>query len=118
MITAVFNPPNCLAIIEDISGGEPPVAMGSALIVSTRSCIAVTCGYDFDVEFILGDVEEVNPGGHFDFRGTIATPNLVLVIRTVALETILQGPVSRVDTTVQVWVRETDDAQKVVVGVE
>lgn len=112
-------PANSLILIADLDGGEIPASMSGSSVASTDSCIAVGCRSDVDgdTEFTLGQIPDVDPGHPPVFQGQLRTPNLKVVFRTVAGQTILETPVARRETTVRVWTNDPSEPDQVIVGV-
>jgi hypothetical protein len=113
--SAKLAPPYSVILIEDSGGGEIPSSIKmttGSLIASTDSCIAVGCRsyVDGDTEFTLGQTHDVDPGDHpileAIFQGKLKTPNLKIVLRSVAGRTILEASVPQQETVVRVWVND------------
>jgi hypothetical protein len=115
-----FAAPYCLALIEDVSGGERPPFTNETLVVSTGSCITMgcQCGAEGETEFRLGARLEVDPGSPPIFQGRLKTPSRKVAIRSVVDDLILEMPVAQSETTISIWVNHPTVPDQVIVGVE
>jgi hypothetical protein len=59
-------PPNSLVFISDPDGGQAPIPVRGARILSTPSCISVgcQCEIDGDTQIKIGGAAELDPGGN------------------------------------------------------
>lgn len=114
-----INPVNSLLFLSDVNLGTPPTPVRGPLILSTPSCISFACYPEVDgpTEVILGDAEEVNPGGQPVFEGDLETPNRVIVVSTVTLETVLEQSVPGTRTHIRIWYSHPRWPEKVTIGV-
>lgn len=113
-------PSNSIVFVSDSSGGEPPVPVWGAMILSTPSCISVGCfpEVDGETEILLGPVLEVDPGDLPAFSGTLETPNHAVAVTTVEGHAILTIPVQRAKTGVRIWLSHPRWPERVTIGVE
>jgi hypothetical protein len=119
-ISRKFAPPNHIVVIADPSGYDLPSGLSGSLITSTDSCIIVCClmSQDGDTEFTLGKAHEVDPGDPPKFHGKLRTPNHLIRIQSVELETILESRVSERETTVRIWTNDIREPDQVIIGIE
>lgn len=114
-----INPVNSLLFISDLDGGSPPTPVRGPMIPSTSSCISFRCNLEPDgpTEVILGEVAEVDPGGKPAFEDDLETPNRVLIVSTVELETVLDLNVPGSRTHVRIWLSHPQWPERVTIGV-
>jgi hypothetical protein len=113
-------PPNSLVFVSDPDGGEPPVPVRDAMILSSPSCISVACypEVDGETEITLGSMAEVDPGDFPSFTGTLETPNRAVVVSTVEQDTLLEARVPGTRTAVRVWLNHPRWPDKVTIGLD
>ena len=118
--TTRVAPPNSLVFISDADGGQPPIPVRGAMILSSPSCVSVGCFPEIDgeTEITLGPIGEVSLDGLPDFIGTIETPNRTLVVSTVEGERILGTRVPASNTHVRIWLSHPRWPAKVTIGFE
>jgi hypothetical protein len=101
-------------------GGEPPVPVRGAMVLSTPSCVSIGCCPEIDgeTEIRLGPIDEVGLDRLPDFSGTIETPNRILVISTVERDSVLEATVPKPNTRLLIWLSHPRWPDKVIVGFE
>lgn len=114
------SPPNSLVFISDPDGGQAPIPVRGAMILSSPSCVSVGCFPEIDgeTEITLGPTSEVGLDGLPDFIGTIETPNRALVVSTVEGDRILGASVPTFHTRVRIWLSHPRWPEKVIIGFE
>ena len=117
-VSARIAPPNSLLLVSDERGGEIPQSQAGALLTFTSSCIAIgsLCEIDGETEITLGQADEVDPGGEPHFEGSLETPTRRLAVRTVLGDTVLEVWVPDLRTSLRIWVNDSAEPDKIVVG--
>lgn len=117
-VTTRVAPEYSLVFVSGPDGGEPPYPVREATILSTSSRISVRCYPEIDgpTEIVLGDVDDVDPGGPPEFTGDIATPGQEVLVWMVGGETLLRQPVPGDVTRISVWRSHPQWPEKVVIG--
>jgi hypothetical protein len=113
-------PANSLVLVSDEGGGEIPVTMAQSIVASTSSCLAIGCNSEVDgeTELILGPANEVDPHTEPEFQGKLDTPAHNVVVRSVLGERLLELRVSRAQTRISIWVNDSTEPDKIIIGVE
>lgn len=111
-------PPNSLLFISGPDGGSAPFPERGAAILSTPSCISVSClmSQDGESEVVLGPAKDIHPGRSPAFDGQLEVPHRVVTISTVEGEIVLEAPVADRRTRVRIWVNRPRDPDEIIVG--
>ena len=112
------SPPNALILIMDSAGGVPPELMKGKLVAATESCVAVGCKHEDhgETQIVLGRIDEIGSGDEFLFSGTLETPSLKLVVRSVMGADLAELPVFSTRSTVRIWVNDATEPDRIVIG--
>ena len=112
-------PPNSLVLVSDPGGGDIPGSMNQSLIAATDSCIAIGCRAEDDgeTEIDLGLSNCVNTGDEPAFEGTLKTPNRKIAVRDVLGVVLLEMAVPAAETIVRIWVNDSKEPDKIIVGI-
>jgi hypothetical protein len=117
--TVVTSPPNSICLITDVRGGIIPDRFDRGEgVISTDSCIVVSCLAEMDgeTEFTIGPARDVDPGNQPSFEGTLLTPNRIVVVSTVESKTLLEERVPTLQTRLRVWTNHPNEPDKVIIG--
>ena len=116
--TISISPINSLLFLSDVDGGEPPVPVWGAQILSTSSSISFACYPEQDgpTEVTIGLRAEVNPGGPPSFEGELETPNRSVVVSTVDQKIVLKAAVPTGLTHVCIWLSHPRWPDKITIG--
>lgn len=119
-IRAIIAPMNSLLFLSDPDGGDPPVPVRGAQILSTPSCISFACYPEQDglTEVVLGYRKEVDPGAIPAFEGSLKTPHRAVVVTTVDEKTVLKMSMPSERTHVCIWLSHPRWPEKVTIGLE
>lgn len=117
-VTKTVNPLNSILFLSDRDGGLPPKPIRGAMILATPSCISFRCFPEQDgpTEIVLGASENVDPGYHPAFEGTLETPSRKIVVSTVDEQTVLQAAVPKKTIHVRIWLSHPQWPEKVIIG--
>jgi hypothetical protein len=117
--TISVAPPYSVVLVEDAVGGDIPEVMGRATIKATDSCIAIACLAEIDgeTEITLADAKSVDPGSAPAFDEQLRTPSRKIIVRSVEGTTFLELPVPTAVTRVRVWVNDSQEPDRVLIGV-
>jgi len=109
-----------IVILDPENRVEVPTWLDGPLIASTETCILCACypEVDGETEFVLGSMEEVNPGGSPMFYGLLKTPNRKIALETVECQPILGSLTMRQETKVRIWLSDARFPDKVIVGID
>src|SRR5690242_21169071 len=90
--TTKISPMNSLLFLSDVAGGEPPIPVWGAQILSTPTCISFVCFPEQDgpTEITLGARIDVDPGVTPEFEGELETRRRVVIISTVDDKIVLK----------------------------
>ena len=85
--------------------------MGSGVVSSTDSCVAVGCRQDFDgpTEIHFGPASDVAPQGALVFDGELRTPSRELSVCSVKNDKLLSARVDADRTRVRVFVNDLSE---------
>lgn len=113
-------PPNSLILIEDAAGGEVPKSRSRSLVAATPSCVAVGCRAEDDgkTEIVLAPSTGLKTLDRLEFEGSIRTPSMRVVVRTVHGETLLELPVPGRQTALKIWASDPMEPDRITVGVD
>jgi hypothetical protein len=112
------SPPNSLVFLSDADGGEAPVPVWGAIILSTPSCVSIACYPEQDgpTEIVLGRAAKVAPDDRPAFEDDLEAPSGKLIVWTVDRDVILQCDVLPPRVRVQVWLSHPRWPERVVIG--
>ena len=113
-------PMNSLLFLSDPGGGQPPVPVWGAKILSTPSCVSFACFPEQDgpTEITIGPKSEIEPGALLVFEGELETPNRVVAIETAVHERVVSIDVACEKTKVCIWYSHPKWPDKVTISVD
>jgi hypothetical protein len=113
-------PDNSLLFITDAQIGDVPEFVPGIPILSTSSCIQVTClmWQEGETDVTLGPAAEVDPGGPPAFDSQMDTPNRRVIICNVYREVALSEAVRNTHTRVRIWLNRLREPDRVIVGLD
>ena len=116
--TLRITPMNSMLFLSDPDGGEPPIPVWGAKILSTPSCISFACNPEVDgpTEISLGTRQEVDPKTPAVFEGDLDTPHRAVIVSTVDKETVVRMDVPGTRTHVCIWYNHPRWPEKVTIG--
>ena len=111
-------PMNSLLFLSDPDGGDPPIPVWGARILSTPSCISFACNpaQDGPTEVRMGRREEVAWDTPPAFEGELETPHRAVVISTVDLNVVMKRDVPSTRTHVTIWVSDARWPEHIAIG--
>jgi hypothetical protein len=118
-MTVKISPPNSLILIAGEVGVEIPASMRGLAISATKSCIAVGCRAepDGETELQLGSFAEFSGVGNPSFRGSLETPNGVVIVSTIHGDDVLRAPTAQQITKLAIWLNDPIEPYVIVIGV-
>jgi len=118
--SATVRPVNSLVFISDTRGGEVPEWIRDKLILSTATCISVSCYPEQDgpTTVCLGPLWQVELDEQSAFDGFLETPNRAVIVSTVDQKTVVEAKVPKTRTHVRIWVNHPRWPDKVTIGLE
>lgn len=118
LMKTIVSPMNSLLFLSDPDGGQPPIPVWGARILSTPSCISFVCYPEQDgpTELSLGSRHELDPGTPPAFEGDLDTPHRAVVVSTVDRKTIMKMDVAGALTHVCIWLGHPRWPDKVTIG--
>jgi hypothetical protein len=111
-------PMNSLLFLSDPDGGEAPIPVWGAQILSTHSCISFACypEQDGETEISLGARRELDPGTPPVFEGELETPHHAVIVSTVDQKTIMRMDVPGNRTHVCIWLSHPRWPKEIIIG--
>ena len=116
--TINVSPINSLLFLSGPDGGQPPIPVWDAQVLSTPSCISFVCYPEQDgpTEVSIGSRKEVDPGTPPSFEGELRTPEGAVVVWTVDQKTLLEMKVPSSRTRVGIWLSHPRWPERVLIG--
>jgi len=111
--------PHSLVLVLDPIFGEIPASLSGELITATNSCLAIGTRPEMDgeTELVLGNSESIDQEERPAFKGILRTPSHKIAICSALNVTLIEMLVPSIETVVRVWVNDSTEPDRIIIGI-